>query len=150
MILPDFKAFPRTGRIIGVDWGAARIGVAISDEGWDFVFVRPTIENRAWSSVGTVAVANFAHDEKAVGIVVGLPIRGDGTESTTTMAVRRFASELATHTDLPIVFINENLTSAAATENLAGVKRGKLKEKLDSEAARVILENAIGMIKRNS
>ena len=43
MILPDFKGFPRTGRILGVDWGLSRIGVAVSDPNRDFVFVRPVI-----------------------------------------------------------------------------------------------------------
>ena len=38
MILPDFKAFPRTGRILGVDWGLSRIGLAVSDGTGDFVF----------------------------------------------------------------------------------------------------------------
>ena len=43
MILPDFKDFPRSGRLVGVDWGAKRTGVAVSDETRTFVFTRPVI-----------------------------------------------------------------------------------------------------------
>ena len=46
MILPDFKAFPRTGRILGVDWGLSRIGLAVSDGTGDFVFTRPVIQTQ--------------------------------------------------------------------------------------------------------
>lgn len=43
MILPNFNDFPRVGRILGVDWGASRTGVAVSDASREFVFVRPVI-----------------------------------------------------------------------------------------------------------
>ena len=43
MILPNFNDFPRTGRILGVDWGARRTGVAVSDASREFVFTRPAI-----------------------------------------------------------------------------------------------------------
>ena len=43
MILFDYKNFPRVGRIIGIDWGLRRCGIAVSDEGRGFVFVRPQI-----------------------------------------------------------------------------------------------------------
>ena len=94
MILPDFKGFPRTGRIMGVDWGLARIGLAVSDPSRDFV------------------------------------------------------NKLATKTELPICMLEENLTSVAAQESLGRVRVHDIKQKLDSESARVILENAIAIIKR--
>ena len=144
MIMADFKDFPRAGRIIGFDWGARRTGVAVSDESREFVFVRTPIVS------GNMAeqMAAIAGREHAVGIVMGLPLRTDGSESDTTKMVRDVAEQLATYTDLPICFIDETLTSAtAATEsNLRTVK--DVKEKLDSAAARVILENAIAVINR--
>ena len=70
MILPNFNDFPRTGRIIGIDWGARRTGVAISDETREFVFVRPPIMVvRGGASVAR-QIADFAVTEKAVGIVI--------------------------------------------------------------------------------
>ena len=144
MIMADFKDFPRAGRIIGFDWGARRTGVAVSDESREFVFTRtPIVSGNMAEQMAAIAVR-----EHAVGIVMGLPLRTDGSESDTTKMVRDVAEQLATYTDLPICFIDETLTSAtAATEsNLRTVK--DVKEKLDSAAARVILENAIAVINR--
>jgi RNase H-fold protein (predicted Holliday junction resolvase) len=62
--------------------------------------------------------------------------------------VRDFVAKLAIKTDLPICMIEENLTSATAQENMGRVRVRELKERLDSESARVILENAIAMINR--
>ncbi len=146
MILPDFKAFPREGRILGVDWGQRRLGVAVSDPSRQFVFTRPTMIFK--SVEHAVAVAEMAAAENVVGIVVGLPVRNDGSESETTKLVRDFIMDLSTKTDLPVVTIEENLTSAAAQESMGRVRVRDLKEKLDSESARVILENAIAMINR--
>ncbi len=148
MILPDFKAFPSVGRILGVDWGLRRIGVAISSPGRDFVFVRDTIVFPRGAKNHAVCVADIAQSEKVVGIIVGLPVRTDGTDSSTTEMVRGFVSDLASKTDLPICLIEENLTSSAAQEDMGRVRVRDLKERLDSESARVILENAIAMINR--
>lgn len=148
MILPDFKAFPRAGRILGIDWGLRRIGVAVSSPMRDFVFVRDVIVMPYGADNHADLVVNMAARENVVGIIVGLPVRGDGTESDTTKMVRDFVVKLATKTDLPICMIEENLTSSAAQESMGRVRVRDLKEKLDSESARVILENAIAMINR--
>ncbi len=144
MILPDFKDFPRMGRLLGIDWGSVRCGVAISDESWEFIFARPQIEYRNESLVERIV--KIVSDEKVFGIVIGLPIRSDGAESDTTKKVRVFAAELSKTTNVPIIFVEENLTSFEAEENLKGTKN--LKQKLDSMSAKVILENAIAIIKR--
>ncbi len=148
MIMSDFKEFPQVGRVLGVDWGQRRVGVAISDESREFFFARPQIENKPWSRAAVAAVADMASEEKAVGIVIGLPLRFDGSESETTAAVRLFAKDLASYIDLPIIFIDETLTSASAEEYLAGTSRVDMKKKLDSESAKIILENAVAMIRR--
>ena len=148
MILPDFKAFPRVGRILGVDWGLRRIGVAVSSPDRDFVFVRDAIVVRSGVQVHADLIADMAVIENVVGIVVGLPLYPDGTESDTTKMVREFVAQLNEKIDLPICLMEENLTSVAAQEEMGRVRVRDLKEKLDSESARVILENAIAMIKR--
>ena len=148
MILPDFKAFPRAGRILGIDWGLRRIGVAVSSPMRDFVFVRDVIVMPRGADNHADLVVDMAARENVVGIIVGLPVHGDGTESDTTKMVRDFVAKLATKTDLPICMIEENLTSSAAQESMGRVRVRDLKEKLDSESARVILENAIAMINR--
>lgn len=148
MILPDFKAFPHNGRLLGVDWGLRRIGVAVSDTGHDFVFVRPVVVVPRGAVNHANLIADIAKKESVVGIVVGLPLYNDGSDSDTTKMVRDFINALAEVTDLPICTIEENLTSAVAQENMGRISVSKLKESLDSESARVILENAIAMINR--
>ena len=143
MILSNFKDFvaavPPQGRLVGIDWGARRTGVAISDETHDFVFPRTAI-----SGDGPIPkILNIIASEKVKGIVIGLPLRTNGVESETTAAVREFAGQLVNATDTPIVFMDEALTSSEAS----GFTRDK--SKLDSAAAAIILENAIAMMKRN-
>ena len=148
MILPDFKAFPRSGRILGIDWGVRRIGVAVTDPDMNFVFVRDTILLPRGAKNHAVLVADIAEVEMVRGIVVGLPVRGDGSESETTVMVREFVSQLEKETDLPICMLEENLTSVQAQSEMGRTRVSDLKKRLDSESARVILENAIAMIKR--
>lgn len=148
MILPDFKAFPRSGRVLGIDWGLRRVGVAVSDPTRDFVFVRDAIVLQRGAVNHADLVVETAVRENVVGIVVGLPLYPDGTESDTTKMVREFVADLATKTNLPICMIEENLTSVSAQESMGRVRVRDLKVRLDSESARVILENAIAMINR--
>ena len=72
----------------------------------------------------------------------------DGSESETTARVREFADALSRHTDVPIMFVDETLSSTAAQESMGRVRVGDIKEKLDSESARLILENAIALMGR--
>lgn len=148
MILPDFKAFPKTGRLLGVDWGAARTGIAVTDASRGFVFTRPALRaTRAGASMAR-QIVDMAVAENVVGIVIGLPLRGDGTESETTAAVRAAATEMCTYSDLPICFIDETLTSFCAADEGGFRTVRDVKEKLDSESARIILENAVALINR--
>lgn len=149
MILQDFKVFPRVGRVLGVDWGMRRIGVAVSDETRQFVFARPVLNFKSNQNNQADVVAKCAMEEGVVGIVVGLPVYNDGTDSETTVLVREFVKQLTENIDLPICMLEENLTSVVAQEEMGRVRVRDLKEILDSESARVILENAIAMINRS-
>lgn len=147
MILPDFKAFPRTGRIVGIDWGARRTGVAVTDASREFVFTRPVINVGRGADLARL-ISDIVMAENAGAVVFGLPVHSDGTESDMAVDVRRTASVVAERTGVPVAFIEENLTSIAAQESMGRVRRADIKSRLDSEAARVILENAIAIINR--
>ena len=92
MILSDYKDFPRAGRIIGIDWGLRRCGVAVSDENRSFVFVRPQIVVKDQDELVQNVLGIIAED-KISGIVIGLPLYSDGSESETTKMVRDFAKD---------------------------------------------------------
>ena len=148
MIFNNYKAFPRSGCIIGLDWGARRCGAAVSDFGRDFVFLRPVINVKNQAELVN-SVLKLIQEEGAVCIVLGLPLHADGTDSETTTLVREFADMLSKQTDLPILLVEENLTSSVAQEELNTRNVSKIKQELDSISARIILENAIALIKRN-
>jgi putative Holliday junction resolvase len=139
MILTDFKDFPRCGRLLGIDWGAVRIGLAVSSPDLDFVFPRGIVRG----DNNKEQIKKLIESENITGIVLGLPLYLDGTDSNTTRKVREFGENLAKETTVPIIFIEENLTSVEASERVKNKK-----EDLDSESAAIILENAIAMIKR--
>ena len=147
MLLPDFKDFPVKGRVLGVDWGAKRTGIAITDESRQMVFVRPVINPEKNKTIPQ-QIADLVKNEKVVGVVFGLPLHGDGSESETAASVRACVDELLKIIDIPVCLLDEYLTSTAAQESMGRVRRDDIKQKLDSESARVILENAISMIKR--
>ena len=147
MILSDYKDFPRIGRILGIDWGLRRCGIAVSDENRGFVFTRLQLYIKTQDEL-IQKIADFAVAEKISGIVLGLPLYSDGSDSDTTKMVREFAKALSAQTDLPIIFIEENLTSATAQEEIGRKSIAKIKSELDSVSAKIILENAISMLKR--
>lgn len=147
MILSDYKDFPRVGRIIGIDWGLRRCGVAISDENRGFVFVRPQLYVTNQDEL-IQKILDILLTDKISGIVLGLPLHADGTDSDTTKQVREFANMLSEQTDWPIIFIEENLTSAVAQAEIGRKSISKIKQELDSVSAKIILENAISVLKR--
>lgn len=149
MIHSNFKDFPRTGRILGIDWGVRRVGVAISDATHEFVFTRPVISYDGDCAKLVKIIVDLASDENIVGIVIGLPLRTDGTESETTKQVIAFAENLQSEITVPIAFIDETLTSSTAQQEMGRVRVSDIKENLDSLSARVILENAISLIARS-
>ena len=147
MILSDYKDFPRNNRIIGLDWGLRRCGVAVSDESWEFVFARPQLYVKNQDEL-IENILKILSNEKIVGIVIGLPVYENGTESDTTKMVREFAENLSKQINLPIIFVPENLTSIAAQEEIGRKSISKIKQELDSVSAKIILENAIALLKR--
>lgn len=144
MILPNFKNFPKKGRILGIDWGAMRTGIAVSDEKQKMVFVRDVMVGKN----NIDKIIKITTSDNIAGIVIGLPLRLDGSDSDTTGMVRDFAGSLSNKVNIPIVFIDETLTSLCAQADMGRISKVDIKQKLDSESARVILENAISMINR--
>ncbi|MFQ6777889.1 MAG: Holliday junction resolvase RuvX [Alphaproteobacteria bacterium] len=144
MILLDFKVFPKKGRILSVDWGAQRTGIAVSDYSREMFFVRDAIVGKN----NIDEIVKILNSESFSGIVIGLPLCMDGTESETTKKVREFAEKLTQKTELPIILVDETLSSMSAQESMGRVRVSDIKHKLDSESARVILENAVSILNR--
>jgi putative Holliday junction resolvase len=127
------------GRLLGLDVGGKRIGVAISDE-------MGTIA----SPVGMVPRGPQsgreirAHADRlgAVGLVVGLPVGMSGREGPQAGEVREFVDEISSIVGLPIEWWDERLTTAMAERSLiaSGTRRDKRKQQVDAVAASMILQ----------
>jgi putative Holliday junction resolvase len=127
-------------RLIGLDHGSRRIGVAVGDTGTGMAFARPALRRRSLV-VDLDSVAAFARDEEAELVVLGLPRNMDGSEGPQAAAARDFGERLAA-LGLRVVYVDERLTSWQAAEQLAdeGRRVRRRTGELDSAAARLILQ----------
>jgi putative Holliday junction resolvase len=135
-------------RIVGLDAGEKRIGVAISDA--TATLARPVgvLAATGLDAAAVAAVANeiarlTAGEEAISAIVVGLPRRLDGSATDMTARVQRFADALATRTGLAITLQDERLTSREAESRLAVREKDwrVRKQRLDAAAAAIILQD---------
>ena len=104
-------------RLIGLDHGRRRIGVAVGDTQTGMAFARPAIQRRSLV-VDLDTITALARDEDAELVVLGLPRNMDGTEGAQAAAARDFGERL-TEVGLVIAYVDERLTSWQAAEQLA-------------------------------
>ena len=129
-------------RFLGVDPGQKRIGLALSDEEGRLAFPLRTVE-RTSREQALAEVAAEAVGRGVAGIVVGLPLRMDGTEGPVARSARALAEELSARAGVPVELWDERFTSAAAARGLdeAGVHGSARKAVLDQAAAVVLLQS---------
>ena len=134
-------------RILAVDVGARRVGLAISDASATLARPLETIavasDAEAVDRVANRITALAREDDGLAAIVVGLPVRLDGSASDESSRVRAFIGALSRRTTLPIDVEDERLTSREAERRLAVSERDwrKRKQKLDAAAAAIILQD---------
>jgi putative Holliday junction resolvase len=131
---------PRT-RILAIDPGSVRIGLAISDP--DRQFASPLTTYTRRNDTQDAAFFQRIIAEHEIGLIlVGLPIRADGYEGEQAQAARKFGAWLQEATGVPCEYVDERLTSFAADESLmgAGLSKKKRKERRDRVAAQILLQ----------
>ena len=127
------------GRMLGLDIGERRIGVAVSDElGTIASPVGMILRQRDVAAEVRGLIAEYG----AVRVVAGLPIGMSGREGPQAQTVRAFVDELAKRLDVPVEFYDERLSTAVAERSLiaGGTRRAKRRDKVDAVAAAVILQ----------
>jgi putative Holliday junction resolvase len=140
----DFAAaLPQGGRLAGLDVGTKTIGVALCDAGWSFASPDKTIARTRFAS-DLAALTALVAAQAVKGLVVGLPLNMDGSDSPRTQSVRAFARNLAP-LGLPLLLWDERWSTAAVERALiaADLSRAKRKDRIDSAAAAFILQGAI-------
>jgi putative Holliday junction resolvase len=133
-------------RVLGLDLGAKRIGLAISDPSRTLARPLATLsvsDDNALESVLREVERLSAEDDGLSAIVVGVPRRMDGSESDASAAAIAFITALGTHTAIPVVAEDERMSSREAESRLAVNERDwrKRKRRLDAAAAAVILQD---------
>ena len=132
--------FPSTGRLLGIDFGTVRVGIAICDEGRSIASPYE-VYNRRNERLDQEYFAKLVDETGAVGFVVGLPLHMSGDESQKSAEAREYGIWLSNITSLPVDWIDERYSTAMAREmlnasNLSGKQR---KARLDKIAAQAIL-----------
>jgi len=131
---------------LGIDHGDARIGIAATDDFGILAHPVETIDRLKTEPVERIV--QLIGLRKIRTLVIGLPVRMDGTEGTSAIKVRKFAKELRRHLadDISIVFVDETLTTSTASEKLraAGKKSHQQKSIIDQAAAVEILNLWMG------
>ena len=130
------------GRVLGLDLGEHRVGVALSDPLGITAQGRETMP-RLGRRKDLEAIAALARAEGARRIVIGLPLRLDGTMGPAAEEARRFAADLESLIDIPVELWDERLTTVEAERAMtaAGVRRRKRRGQVDRLAAVLILQS---------
>jgi putative holliday junction resolvase len=134
---------PGGGRLIALDVGTKTIGTALCDAGWTFASPADLIRRTKFSKDKAALITMFAA-QSVKGIVIGLPLNLDGTDSPRTQSTRAFARNVD-DLGLPILLWDERWSTQAVERAMiaADVSRAKRAERVDSAAASFILQGAI-------
>lgn len=141
---PAPSTVPAEGRLLGLDYGTRRIGVAVCD---DRQIIASPLEN--YTRHNDDALAQFLNrlvsEYRIVGIVVGLPVHMSGDEGGKAAEARSFGDWVSRVTARPVAFWDERFTSSLADDQLraAGVSAGRRKELRDKLAAQMMLQSFI-------
>jgi putative Holliday junction resolvase len=131
-------------RILAVDYGERRVGLALSDPTATIAQPLPTILRRRGKRPPVAAILEIAQSNEVAEFVVGLPLTLEGDDSDWTREVRAFGATLAQRSGLQVHFIDERMTSVRAERAVRsmGLKKGQReqKERIDAAAAMLILQ----------
>jgi putative Holliday junction resolvase len=138
---------PRTGRLLALDWGEVRIGVAVSDETQLIASPRATLTRRAGKRFPMPSFLALVEQERPVGLIVGLPLTAEGSEEAAAGSAREMGTLASARTQLPIEFVDERFSTAralGAIREMEGSIRGR-KADVDALAAAVMLQQFLDM-----
>lgn len=147
MITTDRDAFrdalPQGGRLLGLDVGTRTIGTALCDAGWSFASPALLIKRTKFTA-DKAALATLVAEQQVKGLVIGLPLNLDGTDSPRTQSTRAFARNVG-DLGLPVLLWDERWSTAAVERQMIAedLSRAKRAERVDKLAASYILQGAI-------
>lgn len=132
-------------RILALDYGERRIGLALSDPTRTIGYPLTTLVRRAGKRPPWAEIKRLVEENEVTELVVGLPLTLAGEESEWTRSVRGFGEQLGRRTGLPVRMVDERLTSVEAEQAVrsSGLRRKQResKERVDATAAALILQS---------
>lgn len=133
-----------SGRLLSLDLGEKRVGVAISDEMLITVRPLPLLRRTSWKEL-LRAVSELIRSFDAKGLVIGLPMNLDGSEGRAAQEARQRARNFHQSLQLPVYLHDERLTTVEAEESLraAGASPEEVRSSVDSHSAAIILRDFI-------
>lgn len=132
-------------RVLGVDWGERRIGLAISDERGKIATPAGFLVRRAGKRPPIAKLLQRAQELEATAVVFGLPLDGNGDDTPRAVEVRTVAEQVRRRSGLPVDLVDERFTTAAARRAVRelGGKPGERRGDVDALAATVLLQHAL-------
>ena len=148
LVIAEARDVPSHGRLIAIDPGTKRIGVAVCDELRITIRRLPIIQRSSWKKL-LAKIKDILDEYDAAALIVGLPYNSDGSESEMSAEARRMAGNFAASLEVPVFLQDERVTTYEARGRLwaAGVTAGEMAKRLDSEAAAIILEDFLDRVK---
>ncbi len=134
---------PTAGRLLAIDWGEIRIGLALSDESQILASPLETLTRRAGKRFPMPRLLALVGAHQPVGVVVGLPLTAEGEEKESARAARELAGMVTRRSGLPVELWDERMSTARALgviREQGGRTRGR-KEDVDALAAAVFLQH---------
>ena len=140
----DISDAPAEGRLLSLDLGTKKVGIAVCDELQFTVRGVTTVKRQGWKKF-LIVINSYLAEFDAKALVIGLPYNFDGSESEMSAEARNTARKFAKALDIPVYLHDERVSTYEARGNLweLGLNNKKMREKLDSEAAAIILEDFI-------
>lgn len=128
-------------KILSLDIGTVRIGIATSDI-MEIIASAYEVYRRKSLSQDVFHVAELVKNLSVGEVVIGLPLKMDGSEGQSVEMARAFGDELSKYVDVPIIYQDERLSTVSAERILieSGMRREKRKDKIDAVAATIILQ----------
>jgi putative holliday junction resolvase len=134
-------------RLLAIDYGERRIGLAVSDPTGTIASPAGHILRRVGKRPPITELARRAAELEANGLVVGLPLDGDGNETARSADARNVGDELSRRTGLPVQYVDERFTTAQAlraVRDMGETTRGR-KGDVDALAATILLQHALAL-----
>ena len=135
------------GRLFAVDYGERRVGLAVSDPTGTIASPAGHILRRAGKRPPVAEIIRRAEAAEATGFVLGLPLDGNGDETPRCAEVRTVGAALEQRTGLPVRYVDERFTTAAAlraVRDMGGSTLGR-KGDVDAMAATILLQHALSL-----